>query len=150
TGTGNHFLWPLLGMENRTDGYLYRFFPFFMISRTGETTELLVTPLYYQENSPRGTERFFLPFYGRYESDTVRKDFYAAATYIHTREKEPGGETVRERDDYLWGLGASEKDTRVKASHSHLLPIYWSTKTSPVDRSILGPFYYSHRIVDGD
>jgi len=155
-GSGNHVLWPFFGVERRNDGYLYRFLPFFSLSREGDTTGTLISPFYYQEDGPRGTHRYFVPFYGRSTSNHTTRDFYAAASYIRTREMgEPVGEgaprVVRERDDILWSLLSFEKEHAVGGSHQHILPLgYWNTKTQAHDVTVAGPLYYSHRISDGD
>ncbi len=151
TGSGNHVLWPFFGVENRSDGYLYRFLPLFWTSRDGDSSDLLVTPFYYQASGPEGTHRYFMPFYGRYETPKLTRDYYAAASYVRTREKTESGALARERDDILWSLLSFEKEHTVGASHQHILPLaYWNTRTQAEDYTVAGPLYYSHRITEGD
>ncbi len=151
TGSGNHVLWPFFGVENRKDGYLYRFLPFFWTSRDGDATDLLATPFYYQSSGPDGTHRYFMPFYGRYRTSKLTRDYYAAASYIRTTEKTESGTLARERDDILWSLLSFEQEHTVGASHQHILPLgYWNTRTQAEDYTVAGPLYYAHRIVDGD
>ncbi|HVR74396.1 MAG TPA: hypothetical protein VMT52_08700, partial [Planctomycetota bacterium] len=151
SGTGNHLLWPLAAVENRKDGYLYRLLPLFWASRDGDTSDLLLTPFYYQQDGPHGTHRYFMPFYGHYESDTLERDYYGGAAVIRTREKDARGRTHRRRTDVLWPLASFEKDEKTSSTHQHILPLgYWRQRTPPEDHSLAFPFYYSHRVTDGD
>ncbi|MBI4605774.1 MAG: hypothetical protein HY721_27730, partial [Planctomycetes bacterium] len=151
SGTGNHLLWPFFGLESRKDGHLVRALPFFAASRDGETRDLLLTPFFYQQEGPRGSHWYLVPFYGRYESPRIERDFYAAASYMRTREHDDAGRTTRRRTDVLWSLISHEAEETTGASHTHVLPLgYWSTATTPEDRTVAGPFYYSHRIADGE
>ena len=151
TGYGNHFLWPLFGVEQREDGHLYRFMPFFATSRDGDTSSMLISPFYYQQTSPRGTHRYIIPFYGRQETPRVTRDFYAFASYIRTRETDEEGSLLRDRSDVLWSLLSFETDVKTGASHQHVLPVgYWRTRTAPEEYEMAVPFYYHHRIADGE
>ena len=150
SGMGNHFLWPLIGVESHKDGHTYRLFPLFSTSRDGDTTSLLLTPLFYIEKSPRGTQRYFMPIHGRHETATLVRDFWAAALYIQTLRRNAEGQPTSTRDDYLWGLASFEKELETGGGHAHILPLYWQTKTRTVDRILGAPFYYSHHIKEAD
>jgi len=150
SGMGNHLLWPLIGVESRKDGHTYRLFPLFSTSRDGDTTTLLLTPLFYIEKSPRGTQRYFVPIHGRQETSTLVRDFWVAALYIQTLQRDEGGQPVRERDDYLWGLASFEEELETGGTHEHILPLYWQTRTLAEDRTLGAPFYYAHRIKEAD
>ena len=151
SGKGHHFLWPFFSAVSRNDGYLYRFLPLFAFRRDGDTTSRLITPLYYATEGPRGKGRYFFPAYGRYETDSLRRDFYGAGTYIHTVQRDAAGETIRDRKDILWSLATRETHTKTGASHEHVYPLlYWKTRTPAHDRTLWGPFHYSHRIAEGN
>ncbi len=150
SGSGNHVLWPFFAVEHRDDGHLYRALPFFWSSREGDTSDLLLSPFYYQADGPLGTHRYILPLYGHYESSTVERDLYAAGSYIFTRGKDEAGATARTRHDILWSLFSFEEEKRIGGSHQHILPLgYWNTRTPVEDQTVAGPFYYSHRISEG-
>ncbi len=148
-GFGLGLAWPIFRAESRDDGYHYRLLPLGWVSREGETSDFLVSLFYYQQDGPAGTHRHFIPFYGRYDSERVSRDYYAAGTVIRTKERNDSGDVVRRRLDLLWSLASFEREFDRDASHSHVLPpLYWKTRTPPVDRTIVAPFYYSHRIAD--
>jgi hypothetical protein len=150
-GTGHHILWPFLAYERREDGHLYRFLPLFWSSRQGDSSDLLLTPLYYESDGPKGKRRYFIPFYGRFESERLARDYYALGTYIRTREVDEEGAPVRSKDDFLWALASSWRDHRLGSSHTHVFPLaFWQTRTPAEDLTIAGPLYVSARSVDGD
>jgi hypothetical protein len=151
SGTGHNFLWPFVRIESRNDGYNYRLLPLFSASRSGDTRGLLITPLFFQETGPRGTHRYFFPVYGRFDDGRIERDYYAAATYIRTVEKDETGDPIRKRSDILFSLAGWESDLRSGGEHRHVLPVgYWETRSPAVDRTVAGPFYYSHRIREGE
>ena len=53
-------LWPLFGVEDRNDGYLRRFLPFYVDSVEGDTRSRLISPFYYQVDGPRGRQRWMM------------------------------------------------------------------------------------------
>jgi hypothetical protein len=151
TGTGHNLLWPFLRAESRDDGYHYRFLPFFSVSRSGDTRARLITPLFFEQTGPQGTHRYFIPVYGHYDDGKIERDYYAAGTYIRTRQKDMAGQPIRERSDVLFSLASWENDIATGGTHRHVLPAgYWETRTPAVDRTVVGPFYYSHRIREGE
>jgi hypothetical protein len=149
--TGNYFLWPLTGVVRGESSYHYRLLPLFWASGDGEDRDLLLTPLYYQQQGPSGTQHYVFPFYGRYQTERLTRELYAAGSYIHTEARNERGEAAYRRRDFLWMLAASEENLEAGAKHQHILPLgFWRTTTQPADRTVAGPFYYSHRITDGD
>ncbi len=149
TGSSHSLLWPLTKVESRTDGYDYRLLPLFWFSRQGDYRGMLLSPLYFQQDGPRGTHRYFIPFYGRHETAGVTTDYYAAGTVIRSEEKSDAGEVQRSKLDLLWSLASFEDDYVTGGGHTHFLPIgYWNTRSPQTDRTILGPLHYSHRIIE--
>ena len=147
-GSSHALLWPLTEIENRDDGYHYRFLPLGWISREGEERDMLLTPFYYQQWGPSGVHRYFIPFYGRYHSERQTKSYYALGSAMTSEERDLDGDTVRERTDLLWTLASFEKDYALNGEHTRVLPFYWDTKSPPVDRKVIAPLYYSHRILE--
>ncbi len=150
-GTGVDLMWPFTRVEVRNDGYHYRLLPLFSISKRGPYHGLLLTPFYYRQETPRGTHSYFIPFYGRTETDRTVTDYYAAGAVIASTEKNENDETTRTKLDLLWSLISREKDYALGGTHTHVLPLlYWNTETPSTDRTIAGPLYYSHRIIEDE
>lgn len=150
SGWAHGFLWPLTSLESREDGYHYRLLPLFWVSGDKGSSDLLLTPLYYQQTTDRGTFRYLFPFYARSETDSETTEYYAAGTFIHSRGVASDGSLARSSVSFLWWLASFENNYREGSSHQHVLPLYWHTSTPVSDHTLTAPFYYSHRIVEND
>lgn len=150
TGTAHHFLWPLFTAETRDDGYRASAFPLFHASRRGSSRALLLSPFYYESESPRARERYVFPFWGRYDSDSLTREYYPFAAYVRSRTRDEEGRTVSEGSYALWSLAARERDEAKGLSHTRILPLgYWRTSRPGSSSTLAFPFYYGRRSEGG-
>ena len=146
-GTSTSILWPLTEVENRPNGYHYRFLPLFWVSKKNDTRDFLLFPFWYRQWGGNKDHNYFFAAYGRYQTDRLTRDFYGLGSYIHTREKNDEGKVFRDRKDILWSALSVQKNEETHETHQHILPFgFWKTRSVAEDRTILGPLYYHHRI----
>ncbi len=146
-GSGTSLLWPLIHFERRIDKYHYRLLPLFWTSRDGDERDLLLLPLWYRQWGGDRSQNYFFPAYGRYESDRLRREFYGLGTVIRSQEMDDEGEVFLDRTDILWSLLSFQENLATHETHQHFYPLgFWRTRSVPVDRTIVGPLLYSHRI----
>ncbi len=150
-GTGHSLLWPLIEIEDRDEGYEYRFLPFGSVSRHGDARSLLITPFYYESSDPTGSFYWAFPFHSRFETVDEQRDYWAAGIYNTARTVDEEGSIVRSRDDWLWSLASFQENRRTGEVHERVLPLgYWHTETDVHTTSLGGPLFYSSRRLDAD
>ena len=147
--TGHYPLWPLFGVRYGKDNSHLRVLPLFWTSRDGEQRDLLATPLLYAQWGGDRRQFYFFPLYGAYRTEALHRDLYALGSFIRTKRFDDEGTLTQTSNDVLWKLASFQNDIGSGSRHSHILPLlYWNTRTPAVDRTIAGPFYYGHRILD--
>ncbi|MCZ6794161.1 MAG: hypothetical protein O7J95_11175, partial [Planctomycetota bacterium] len=151
SGSGHSLLWPFITVENRDDGYHYRFLPFFWVSKDQAASDLLLTPFYYHQSGEQGTLRYFFPAYARHQTPRVRRDFYALGTYMTSEYYAEDGALTESSRNFLWSLASFQKNHATQSTHQRILPLgFWRTSSPTEDLTVAGPFYYSHRRLAGD
>ena len=150
SGQSHNLLWPFIKAGWGRDGHDFRLLPLFWTSRDGEATDLLIGP-YYRQTGPDGSHNHFFPLYGRYQSDSLTRDYYGAGALISSLHRDEAGEPAYKQHDYLWKLASFQTSLKSDASHQHVLPLaFWRTRSEERDRTVAGPLYYSHRIRDDE
>ncbi len=146
-GFSTSLLWPFIQVKNRSNGYHYRLLPLGWIGKEDEERDFLLFPLLYRQWGGDRSQNYFFPVYGRYDSKKLTRDFYGLGTYVKTEERTEEGEVFRTSTDVLWPLYSNQTNKKTNLKHQRLLPLgYWNTESPLVDRKIVGPFYYGHRV----